>query len=240
MATNMWEQTEEMAKKHDADSSTWLKLANDEDKAVVVFLGEPYPREVSFVDGKYVPADDAVRAAGHKVSLRVAYNVALPETGEVKVLEQGVMFFKDVVRARSKYTTEKWAFEVQRHGAAKDPKTTYSILPERQLTAEERKSFQAVELLDLPKLYAGELEKEPESEEAAPEGPIDPKLATAIVTQLKAMPRQAVDRFLEQFGIKRIKDLPAAQWERAKAFVEKLVAEFDAPATTPVEVDPFA
>ena len=240
MATNMWEQTEEMAKKHDADSSTWLKLANDEDKAVVVFLGEPYPREVSFVDGKYVPADDAVRAAGHKVSLRVAYNVALPETGEVKVLEQGVMFFKDLVRVREKYGLEKWAFEVQRHGAAKDPKTTYSILPERQLTAEERKSFQSVELLDLPKLYAGELEKEPESEEAAPEGPIDPKLATAIVTQLKAMPRQAVDRFLEQFGIKRIKDLPAAQWERAKAFIEKLVAEFDAPATTPVEVDPFA
>ena len=240
MATNMWEQTEEMAKKHDADSSTWLKLANDEDKAVVVFLGEPYPREVSFVDGKYVPADDAVRAAGNKVSLRVAYNVALPETGEVKVLEQGVMFFKDLVRVREKYGLEKWAFEVQRHGAAKDPKTTYSILPERQLTAEERKSFQAVELLDLPKLYAGELEKEPESEEAAPEGPIDPKLATAIVTQLKAMPRQAVDRFLEQFAIKRIKDLPAAQWERAKAFVEKLVAEFDAPATTPVEVDPFA
>lgn len=240
MATNMWEQTEEMAKKHDADSSTWLKLANDEDKAVVVFLGEPYPREVSFVDGKYVPADDAVRAAGHKVSLRVAYNVALPETGEVKVLEQGVMFFKDLVRVREKYGLEKWAFEVQRHGAAKDPKTTYSILPERQLTAEERKSFQSVELLDLPKLYAGELEKEPESEEAAPEGPIDPKLATAIVTQLKAMPRQAVDRFLAQFGIKRIKDLPAAQWERAKAFIEKLVAEFDAPATTPVEVDPFA
>ena len=240
MATNMWEQTEEMAKKHDADSSTWLKLANDEDKAVVVFLGEPYPREVSFVDGKYVPADEAVRAAGHKVSLRVAYNVALPETGEVKVLEQGVMFFKDLVRVREKYGLEKWAFEVQRHGAAKDPKTTYSILPERQLTAEERKSFQAVELLDLPKLYAGELEKEPEPEEAASEGPIDPKLATAIVTQLKAMPRQAVDRFLEQFGIKRIKDLPAPQWERAKAFVEKLVAEFDAPATTPVEVDPFA
>ena len=240
MATNMWEQTEEMAKKHDADSSTWLKLANDEDKAVVVFLGEPYPREVSFVDGKYVPADDAVRAAGHKVSLRVAYNVVVPDTGEVKVLEQGVMFFKDLVRVREKYGLDKWAFEVQRHGAAKDPKTTYSILPERQLTAEERKSFQAVEALDLPKLYAGEAEKEPEAEATEPEGPIDPKLATAIVTQLKAMPRQAVDRFLEQFAIKRIKDLPAAQWERAKAFVEKLVAEFDAPATTPVEVDPFA
>ena len=241
MATNMWEQTEELAKKHDADSSTWLKLANDEDKAVVVFLGEPYPREVSFVDGKYVPADDAVRAAGHKVSLRVAYNVALADTGEVKVLEQGVMFFKDLVRVREKYGLEKWAFEVQRHGAAKDPKTTYSILPERQLTAEERQAFKEVQLLDLPKLYAGELDKEPEpAAEVAPSGPIDAKLATAIVTQLKAMPRQAVDRFLEQFAIKRIKDLPASQWEQAKAFVEKLVAEFDAPATAPAEVDPFA
>jgi hypothetical protein len=241
MATNMWEQTEEMAKKHDADSSTWLKLANDQDTAVVVFVGDPYPREVSFIDGKYVPADDAVRAAGHKVSLRVAYNVVLPETGEMKVLEQGVMFFKDLVQVREKYGLEKWAFEVKRHGAAKDPKTTYSILPERQLTAEERKAFQSVELLDLPKLYAGETEAEPATaSEPEVSGPIDAKLATAIVTQLKAMPRQAVDRFLEQFGIKRIKDLPAAQWERAKAFVEKLVTEFDAPATTPVEVDPFA
>jgi hypothetical protein len=105
----MWEQTEEMAKKHDADSSTWLKLANDQDTAVVVFVGDPYPREVSFIDGKYVPADDAVRAAGHKVSLRVAYNVVLPETGEMKVLEQGVMFFKDLVQVREKYGLEKWA-----------------------------------------------------------------------------------------------------------------------------------
>jgi len=240
MATNMWEQTEELARKHDADSSTWLKLANDGDKAVVVFVGEPYPREVSFVDGKYVPADDAVRAAGHKVSLRVAYNVVLPDTGEAKVLEQGVMFFKDLVRVREKYGLEKWAFEVQRHGAAKDPKTTYSILPERQLTADERKSLQAVELLDLPKLYSGEADANPVGEDAEPSGPIDPKLATAIVTQLKAMPREAVDRFLTHFSITRIKDLPAVQWERAKAFVEKLVAEFDAPATTPAEVDPFA
>lgn len=108
----------------------------------------------------------------------------------LEILVQNPLIGRLVANAKRElvYGLEKWAFEVQRHGAAKDPKTTYSILPERQLTAEERKSFQAVELLDLPKLYAGELEKEPESEEAAPEGPIDPKLATAIVTQLKATP----------------------------------------------------
>ena len=43
MATSMWQQTEEMAKKHDQGGSLWLKLAADGDKAVVVFLGEPHP-----------------------------------------------------------------------------------------------------------------------------------------------------------------------------------------------------
>ena len=50
MATSMWQQTEEMAKKHDQGGSLWLKLAGDGDKAVVVFLGEPHPREVAFVE----------------------------------------------------------------------------------------------------------------------------------------------------------------------------------------------
>ena len=58
MATSMWQQTEEMAKKHDQGGSLWLKLAADGDKAVVVFLGEPHPREVAFVDGKYVDVDE--------------------------------------------------------------------------------------------------------------------------------------------------------------------------------------
>src|SRR5690606_40975467 len=65
---------------------------------------------------------------------------ALFDSKEVKVLEQGVMFFKDLVRVREKYGLEKWAFEIQRHGAAKDPKTTYSILPEHQLRSEEHTS----------------------------------------------------------------------------------------------------
>jgi hypothetical protein len=154
MAPSMWQQTEEMAKKHDQGGSLWLKLGNDGDKAVVVFLGEPHPREVCFVDGKYMPFDEKLKAQGLKPSLRVALSVALYDSKEVKVLEQGVMFFKDLVRVREKYGLEKWAFEIQRHGAAKDPKTTYSILPEHQLSAEQQKAFQALPQHDLEKLYA--------------------------------------------------------------------------------------
>lgn len=247
--TNMWQQTEEMAKKHDQGGSTWLKLANDGDKAIVVFLGEPYPREVCFVDGKYARFDDKLKAQGLKASLRVALNVALYDTKEVKVLEQGVVFFKDLVQVRGKYGLDKWAFEVQRHGAAKDPKTTYSILPEHQLTPEQQKELQALPLHDLEKLYA----EEPAGEGGGSGGgalgsydakkggePVDAKTAQSIAVVLKALPREAVDRFCKKFGVARIKDLPAAQVEKAIAYLDTLEAEFKAAPKSGGELDPFA
>ena len=48
MAPSMWQQTEEMAKKHDQGGSLWLKLGNDGDKAVVVFLGDDVTDETVF------------------------------------------------------------------------------------------------------------------------------------------------------------------------------------------------
>ena len=248
MATSMWQQTEEMAKKHDQGGSNWLKLAGDGDKAVVVFLGEPFPREVCFAEGKYVPYDDKAKAQGLKPSLRVALNVALFDSKEMKVLEQGVMFFKDLVRVREKYGLDKWAFEVQRHGAPKDPKTHYSILPEHQLSTEQQRSFQALPRHDLAKLYTDSDNTSASSggaSAAAPEpkhdGPVDPRMAQSFAAQLKALPREAVDRFLQKFGVQRIKDLQASQAEKARAFIEQLVAELTAPgAESQVEVDPFA
>ena len=244
-----WEQTEELAKKHDQDSSTWLKLANDGDKTVIVFLGEPFPREVCFIDGKYMPFDEKLKAQGQKPSLRVALNVALFETNEVKVLEQGVTFFKDLVRVRQKYGLEKWAFEVQRHGAAKDPKTTYSILPEHQLSPEQQKEYQALPLQDLEKIYGGgDGESAGSGSASGPLGSYDRKetaiidagTAQALMTQLKTMPREAVDRFCKKFGVERIKELPRAQIEKARAFIEVLASEYTAPAAATPDRDPFA
>lgn len=232
---NMWQQTEEMAKKHEQDGSQWLKLANDGDKAVVVFLGEPHPREVCFIDGKYVPLDDKLKAQGVKYSMRVAYNVALFDSKEVKVFEQGRMFFNDLVHVRGKYGLEKWAFEVQRHGAPKDPKTNYSILPEHQLSVEQQKEFLALPVLDLKALYN---EDNPQAPKGRATATIEPKEAQDLVTQLKALPRDAIDRFLQKFGIQRIKELPAAQLEEAKAFVQVLQQEVLAKADES-DINPF-
>jgi len=238
--TSMWDRTEEMAKRHDQGSSTWLKLTDDGDKAVVVFLGEPYPREVVFLDGKYEPFTEEHKAKGHKPSLRVAFNVALFETKEVKVLEQGVVFFKQLLQVRSKRSLTEWAFEIERHGAARDKNTTYSILPEHKLTPEQQAEFKALPLHDLEKLYSGEEGGGGEfgSYDKKSDGVVDPKTAQAIVQSLKALPREAVDRFLQKFGIGRVKDLPASHVEKARAFVESLASELSS-KDDGGDIDPF-
>ncbi len=239
--SSMWDQTEELVKRQDQANGIWLKLANDGDKAVVVFLGEPYPREVCFLEGKYVPADEAARAKGAKASLRVALNVAIYPSKEGKVIEQGAMFFKDLVRVRAKYGLEKWAFEIERHGAAKDPKTTYSILPEHKLSDDEQRAFAALPLQDLEKVYAAEDSGEAGEpigsyDARAADAPIDAAAVQPLVEALRAMPRAAVDKFLQHFGVQRIKDLPTSAATKAAAFVEQLRREL----APPQDVDPFA
>ncbi|TQF08762.1 hypothetical protein FJV41_48180 [Myxococcus llanfairpwllgwyngyllgogerychwyrndrobwllllantysiliogogogochensis] len=240
---NMWEKVEELVRKHEQEGGAWLKLANDGDTAVVVVLGEPHPREVVFLEGKYVLWSEKLQAQGHKASLRVAYNVGVYGTREVKVLEMGSAFFNTLNEVRKKYGQETWAFEVKRRGAAKDPKTTYSILPDRQLTPEETAAFQALRLHDLPKLYAAEAvgaasgTPPPGASSAKASEPVDVKLAQAIATALKALPREAVDRFLQKFAVQRIRDLPASKGELARAFVDALVREYSAESVA--DVDPF-
>lgn len=240
--TSMWDAATEMAKQHDQGSGHWLKLANDGDSAVVVFLGEPYPREVVFVDGKYQPFSEQHKAQGLKASLRVALNVVLYDTKEVKVLEQGVVFFKQLLQMRSKRSLDDWAFEVERHGAAKDPKTTYSLLPENKLTDEERAEFQALPVHDLEKLYeeSGNDNEDLGSYDRKDNGVVDPKRAQTMVRSLKMLPREAVNHFLQKFNISRIKDLPAAQTDKAQAFIETLEAELGGKDDTSGDVDPFA
>jgi hypothetical protein len=244
----MWQRTEELARRHEQSSQLWLKLPHDGDRAVVVILGEPYPREVCFVDGRFIAFTEAMKNQGLKPSLRIAFNVAMYDSKEVRVLEQGVTFFKDLVQVRTKYGLDKWAFEIRRHGASKDLKTHYSILPERQLTAEEQKAFASLPLHDLERLYA-EGDTPPV---AAPAPPPEKKsngngddatsrMAQEVVAQLKTLPREAVERFCRTFKVQRVKDLPPSKIEPALAFVRALGHEFSASSdSADTEVDPFA
>jgi hypothetical protein len=183
IVSDPWKRAEQMARNHDQGASKWLKLVDGE-KKVVVFLGDPHPREVVFQEGKYATFDDSHRAQGLKSSLRVSFNVAIYNTKEIRIFEQGSMFFKDLLRVREKFRLDRWAFEIQRNGAAGDPKTTYSILPERELTPEQQKAYQALPLFDLVELYGGNAAAQPTpvSQGAGPAavGETGPTPATAV------------------------------------------------------------
>lgn len=243
MAPSIWEQIAERAKQQSQSSGLWLKLTNDRDTVAVVFLGDPYPRNVCFVDNKYVEFDDKLKAAGQTPKLRVAYNVALFPSHEVKVFEQGPMFFDTVFEVRKRFPTEKWAFSVERRGVAKDPNTRYTVLPHAELTAEQQRVYRSLAGHNLEALYGGG----PKSA-AAPRtfGNFHEKMATSdpsqvadLTLRLKSLPREAVDQFLTRFGVQRIKELPAAEFDNARAFVEQIAAQYGAPAPAE-ELDPFA
>jgi hypothetical protein len=233
-----------------------------------VFLGAPYARDVCFVDGKYVLFDEALKAKGMRPTGRIAFNVALGDTGEVKIFEQGLMFYADLKRVRGKFDLTKWAIEVQRHGAAKDPKTTYSILPDHPLSVEDQARFQGLVLHDLPAVYAQEAEggdldsydRKARSEPSTTSEPkptttastsaspgartteaavVDEKTAEFLTTHLKKLPQAAVEKFCVAFGIAKIKALPASQTTKAMQLVDALYAEFDPPPATSVQPDPF-
>jgi hypothetical protein len=157
MTTNAWDSASRLANKHANQGGIFVRMVNDGDKAVGIFRGEPFAREVVWTGERYETYDPANSAhSGKRQSLRVMLNFFVPAERDLKVIEGGVTWFKDVLKVRNKYGLDKWAFEIQRHGAARDPNTTYSILPEEKLTPEQIKEIDALRLHDLEALAASD------------------------------------------------------------------------------------
>jgi len=240
--TTAWETATTMADKHANSGGIFVRLANNGDKIVGAFCGEPYAREVIWTGERYEQFDENNSAhQGKRPSLRVMLNFYVPAEGAMKVIEGGTVWFKDVLKVRDKYGLDKWLFEIERHGDAGDPKTTYSILPEEKLDDEMRARIAAAEAHDLKSIGAGNDEGDSKSSTAAKKssnaaGPIDPRVAGDLVAKLKALPRSDVDAFLAEFGVQRVRDLEAKHETAARAFIDQLLAK----QSQPEEVDPFA
>ncbi len=244
IANDIWDATEQVGKRNDT-GSLWIKLPNDGDRVTVVFLGAPYAREVCFVDNRYVKFTDELKAKGHKSVFRFAIDVAICGTKEIKVLEQGFTFFKDLKEARAKYGLESWAFELVRHGSSKDSRTRLTILPDRQLGAEERAQYAALQLHDLANIYRGSTEESNgfgtyTKPEASPVSTITQADAQALAAALKALPRAAIDRFCQEFRVSRLKELHADRLEVARTFIRALTSELGSPPPTAEAADLFA
>ncbi len=235
--TNMWNLAQELSDKHENSNGIFVRLVNNGDKIVGAFCGEPHAREVHWTGEKYEKctgdANCPICKTGKKPSLRVALNLFSLAEKSMKVIEGGAVWFRDILKVRDKYGLATWIFEVERHGEAKDPKTTYSILPEVKLSEEQKALIAAVKLHDLEAVCAGT-----QNGNADAAQPISEQSATELIGHLKTLPRQEVEALLETFGITRVRELTTAceQPFRGK-LAELLVAK---EGSQPKEVDPFA
>jgi hypothetical protein len=248
--SNAWDIAKQMAERH--TSSTFLRLTDDGDKVVGVFVGEPLSREVVWTGEKYLdvknPEAEKYLKKGRSSSLRVAMNIYIPAERAVKVYEMGAVVFKDVYKLRDKYGLDTWAFEIERHGGKGDNKTSYTILPEQRLDDATRREIAQLELHDLEKVLSntdgGNDEEQGfesyEGKQDAPKGkqdrPIDSAVLEQVMPRLKVLPRETLDDFLKKFKVQRVKDLRAGDQSAVLEFLSRIEAAMQPPK----EIDPFA
>jgi hypothetical protein len=261
-----WDHLKQLTEKPSPQGGLFLRLASDGDRVVGVFCGAPLVREVVWTGERYEthdPDNPAHRGEGKRSTTRVAVNFFLLPEGTMKVLEGSLAWFKDVLQVKNKYGLDRWSFEVQRHGAAGDPKTRFTVLPESQLDDAQRARIARTPLHDLDAVTrprrpsAPAAPGRPAPRPAAPgatpalapllapavapapatvEGKVDAATATQIYERLRALQRPRVDAFLAELAIRRVRDLNADDVPRALAVLERLEGGGEASG----EIDPFA
>lgn len=156
--TSAWEHARSLAEQHAGAGGVYVRLANNGDKIVGVFCGEPHAHEVHWTGEQYEECTGRACTwcgTGKRPSLRVALNFFVPTQNSMRIIEGGTAWFKDVVKVRDKYGLDTWQFEIERHGESGDPKTTYSVLPDRKIDPDIFAKIQAAKLNDLVALTKG-------------------------------------------------------------------------------------
>lgn len=239
---------------HDLQSGLFLKF-DDGDKFLIAFLGEPHIKEIYWEDQKTHPWTDG---CGKPKTLKTSMNVAVLEKKGgafsiigVKILENSKTFYKLVAKMDAKYGVESKVFEIERTGAKKD--TTYTILPEGDITDALRSQLEALELYDLTKSADDDgdaVEKKAGAKTPEPAAIITQADGSALIDRLKALKTtlgeaqgtQMMTDFTAMFGIKKIRDLPEKRLEEAQRWVtqEEEAARHAANDASGEPGDPFA
>ncbi len=229
-----WETAKELAEKHNNQGGLFVKLANNGDKVTGAFCGEPYAREVHWVTDHYEECLEEGCPhceSGLKASLKVSLNFYVPEEQKMKVIEGGVNWFKSVIKVEEKYGFDKRLFEIERNGDKGNPKTTYSILPDAEIDEELGERMAITDLHDLAGLATKKGDQAEQTQTDA-DGAISAKVSGEFKAQLKVLPTDKVNEFLEAFDIKRIAELPAKDEAKARAFLNEMTKPEE-------EIDPF-
>ena len=120
-------------------SSIFVRLQGDGDRVTGAFVGDPWLRDIVWTGERFEPFDPAKPAhRGQRPSPRVSVNFFVPTDGAMKVIEGSAQWFDAVRRVRETHDLSAWMFTIERHGAAGDKQTFYSIVPAEEITPEVR------------------------------------------------------------------------------------------------------
>ena len=229
----------------------FLKLEDDGDTAILVWLDKPYARDVVWNGETYLEADSDDGKAyldNHpkkKPQFRASMNglvlkrgnkndkeLKVVEPPEVQIFENGVNWFNDLCKIKEKYGLGIWAFELQRNGKAGDPKTTYSMLPDTKVDDINglAEKIKAAKLHDL----ANPMSDNDDDSKSGSNGVISDEQKAELVAKLKALGRETLSEFLKAFEVEQIKALPSSKFDAAMKFCS------DKSGDSEPEVDPFA
>lgn len=277
MGAHGWDEGKKQAEEA-TSGGIFLKLANDKDRALVVWAGDPFSRNVFWDDeggGGYLDADSdegMAFADNHpkkKPAFRAQMNAIVvsevtkddgsfeivPGKWRVASFENGATWFKNLVKLKGKYGLGVWAFELERQGAKGDTDTKYTMLPDTKVADIEglKEFIKNAELIDLENPNdddddaaatsskggaKGKASKGGEKKASKKSGGvIDTATSKELIASLKQLDRAEVGKFLEEFGVKRVKELSNSKLEDAQAWIASKSAPDSEDAG---EVDPFA
>lgn len=245
-----WDEAKAAAEK--GGDSNFIRLVEDRSSVVVAICGKPHIRRLFWNESAetFDPYTDAHKAAGARLTERFVVNAYVPAENAMKIMEFSKTAFKIVLQVKEKYGLEKWLFEVERSGAKGYNKTTYTVLPEKEIDSALRKTIAALPLHDLVKACedGGDAATDMSSHDkkangtngahaAAPAAPaiITPAQVALLVPRLKAMPKARIDEFLAKFKTAKVKEMHAEHFTTAVALLD----EWEGVSLEAAEVDPF-
>ena len=217
-----WDGAKELTQKN--AGGIFIRLQNDGEKFVAAFRGDPFAREMHWVGEEYGECTGKGCegcAKGSKLTTRVKINVFAVAEKAMKIFECSGKTFQDLLAVREKYGVDKWCFEVKRHGAAKSTKTKYSVLPERELSAESGRRRTPP---------PSTTSRSPKTTRVTQPPRCGPRTRTrglpAIVAEfrerLRRLPKDtAYYPILGTFGCERLDEILAVDEHRARALIER-------------------
>lgn len=245
--SDAWAQAEEMAEAQRAEAGVFQKWEADGESHVMAFCGTPYARKMHWIGALYEDCagkDCAHCTSGSRTTLRISLNAYHLAEQRMKIVEGGTRWFADIQKVRKKYGLDTWAFEITRNGAPRDPKTTYSVLPDRQLDDVMRRKISALALHDLKRdatdaaresfadaskaangdyeLAKGDAPVANSDREPTRRDTVPHEAAKEIHGLLQQLSKAQVREFLQVFGIKRVSQLKAVDENKARKFIAAL------------------